>query len=167
VTVLILATMLMMIVAAGLTSLGLDTWAAPTSRHLAFVGIAGLCVALGHSGLLLAYWLGRTSTVAPLFYGLAFWGRVSPCLGRVAEPSGPLGHCPDRRKRHWHCPAQPREIRCVDFDSVEVLQVMPEPDVLRFTFIERQPLCARSGLSANRRNCRHTRVTTQRCRCAR
>jgi drug/metabolite transporter (DMT)-like permease len=77
VTVVILATMLMMIVAAGVMSLGLETWEVPTGRHLAFVGVAGLCVALGHFGLLLAYWLGRTSTVAPFFYSLALWGGVS------------------------------------------------------------------------------------------
>jgi len=77
VTVVILATMLMMIVAAGVISLGLRTWVAPTGRHLAFLGVAGLCVAFGHFGLLLAYWLGRTSTVAPFFYSFALWGVVS------------------------------------------------------------------------------------------
>ena len=77
VTVVILATMLMMIVAAGVMSLGLETWVAPTGRHLAFLGVAGLCVAFGHFGLLLAYWLGRTSTVAPFFYSFALWGVVS------------------------------------------------------------------------------------------
>jgi drug/metabolite transporter (DMT)-like permease len=77
VTVVILATMLMMIVAAGVMSLGLETWVAPTGRHLAFVSVAGVCVAFGHFGLLLAYWLGRTSTVAPFFYSFALWGVVS------------------------------------------------------------------------------------------
>jgi len=77
VTVVILATMLMMTVAAGVMSLGLETWVAPTGRHLAFLGVAGLCVAFGHFGLLLAYWLGRTSTVAPFFYSFALWGVVS------------------------------------------------------------------------------------------
>ena len=77
VTVVILATMLMMIVAAGVISLGLRTWVAPTGRHLAFLGVAGLCVAFGHFGLLLTYWLGRTSTVAPFFYSFALWGVVS------------------------------------------------------------------------------------------
>ena len=77
VTVVILATMLMMIVAAGVMSLGLETWVAPTGRHLAFLGVAGLCVAFGHFGLLLAYWLGRTGMVAPFFYSFALWGVVS------------------------------------------------------------------------------------------
>jgi drug/metabolite transporter (DMT)-like permease len=77
VTVLILATMLMMIVAAGVMSLGLETWVAPTGRHLTFLGVAGLCVAFGHFGLLLAYWLGHTSTIAPFFYSFALWGVLS------------------------------------------------------------------------------------------
>jgi drug/metabolite transporter (DMT)-like permease len=77
VTVVILATMLMLTAAAGAMSLGIETWAAPTGRHLAFVGLAGLLVALGHSGLLLAYRLGRTASVAPFFYSFALWGVVS------------------------------------------------------------------------------------------
>jgi drug/metabolite transporter (DMT)-like permease len=32
---------------------------------------------LGHSGLLLAYRLGRTGSVAPFFYSFALWGVVS------------------------------------------------------------------------------------------
>src|SRR6266702_2673492 len=77
VTVVILATMLMMIVAAGVMSLGLETWVAPTGRHLVFLGGRRMSVAFGHFGLLLAYWLGRTSTVAPFFYCFALWGVVS------------------------------------------------------------------------------------------
>jgi drug/metabolite transporter (DMT)-like permease len=70
-------TVLMLTAAAGAMSLGIETWAAPTGRHLAFVGLAGLLVALGHSGLLLAYRLGRTASVAPFFYSFALWGVVS------------------------------------------------------------------------------------------
>jgi drug/metabolite transporter (DMT)-like permease len=76
VTVAILATMLMLM-AAGAMSLGVETWTAPTGRHLAFLGLAGLCVAFGHFGLLLAYRLGRTASVAPFFYSFALWGVVS------------------------------------------------------------------------------------------
>ena len=77
VTVVILATMLMMMVAAGAMSLVVETWMAPTGRHLAFLGLAGLFVAFGHFGLLLAYRLGRTASVAPFFYSFALWGVVS------------------------------------------------------------------------------------------
>jgi drug/metabolite transporter (DMT)-like permease len=75
VTVVILATMLMVMVVAML--LGKETWAAPTGRHLSFVGLAGLFLALGHAGLLLVYRLGRTASVAPLFYCFALWRVVS------------------------------------------------------------------------------------------
>jgi drug/metabolite transporter (DMT)-like permease len=34
-------------------------------------------VTLGHIGLLLAYRLGRTASVAPFFYSFALWGVVS------------------------------------------------------------------------------------------
>jgi drug/metabolite transporter (DMT)-like permease len=87
VTVVILATMLMMIVAAGAMSLGVETWVAPTGRHLAFLGLAGLCVAFGHFGLLLAYRLGRASTVAPFFYSFALWGVASGLIVWGALPN--------------------------------------------------------------------------------
>jgi drug/metabolite transporter (DMT)-like permease len=77
VTVVIFATMLMLMVAAGAMSLGVETWMAPTGGHLAFLGLAGLLVAFGHFGLLLAYRLGRTASVAPFFYSFALWGVVS------------------------------------------------------------------------------------------
>ena len=77
VTVVIFATMLMVMVVAGAMSLGIETWAAPTGRHLTFLGLAGLFLALGHAGLLLAYRLGRTASVAPFFYCFALWGVVS------------------------------------------------------------------------------------------
>jgi drug/metabolite transporter (DMT)-like permease len=50
---------------------------APTARHLIFLGFAGLLLAMGHVGLLLAYRLGRTATIAPFFYSLALWGVMS------------------------------------------------------------------------------------------
>jgi drug/metabolite transporter (DMT)-like permease len=46
-------------------------------RHLAFLGLAGLCVTFGHFGLLLAYRLGRTGIVAPLIHSFALWGLLS------------------------------------------------------------------------------------------
>jgi drug/metabolite transporter (DMT)-like permease len=80
VTVVILATVIMVMVAGGAMSLAVETWAAPTGRHLAFLCLAGLCVTLGHIGLLLAYRLGRTASVAPFFYSFALWGVVAGLL---------------------------------------------------------------------------------------
>jgi drug/metabolite transporter (DMT)-like permease len=82
------ATMLMMTLAAGVMSLGVETWTAPTGRHLAFVGVAGLLVTLGHVGLLLAYRLGRTASVAPFYYSFALWGVVSGLVIWGALPNG-------------------------------------------------------------------------------
>jgi drug/metabolite transporter (DMT)-like permease len=77
VTVVILVTVIMVMVAGGVMSLAVESWAAPTSRHLVLLCLAGLFVTLGHIGLLLAYRLGRTASVAPFFYSLALWGVVS------------------------------------------------------------------------------------------
>ena len=77
VTVVILATVIMVMLAGGAMSLAVETWAAPTGRHLAFLCLAGLFVTLGHIGLLLAYRIGRTASVAPFFYSFALWGVVS------------------------------------------------------------------------------------------
>ena len=77
VTVVILATVIMVMVVGGAMSLAIETWAAPTGRHLAFLCLAGLFVTLGHIGLLLAYRLGRTASVAPFFYSFALWGVVA------------------------------------------------------------------------------------------
>jgi drug/metabolite transporter (DMT)-like permease len=77
VTVVILVTVIMVMLAGGAMSLAVETWTAPTGRHIAFLCLAGLFVTLGHIGLLLAYRLGRTASVAPFFYSFALWGVVA------------------------------------------------------------------------------------------
>jgi drug/metabolite transporter (DMT)-like permease len=71
---------MVMVVAAVLMSLGLESWQAPMGWHLAFLSFAGLFVTLGHVGLLLAYRLGRTAAVAPFFYSFALWAVLSGLL---------------------------------------------------------------------------------------
>jgi drug/metabolite transporter (DMT)-like permease len=80
VTMIILATMVLETAIAGLMSFGLEDWTPPSSVHLTFLGLAGLLVALGHVGLVLAYRLGRTATIAPFFYSFALWGVLSGFL---------------------------------------------------------------------------------------
>jgi drug/metabolite transporter (DMT)-like permease len=63
----------MVMAAAAAMSLGFESWRAPTGRHLAYLGFAGLLVTFGHVGLLLAFRLGRTAAVAPFFYSFALW----------------------------------------------------------------------------------------------
>ena len=77
VTVVILATVIMVMAVSGAMSLAVESWTPPTGRHLGFLGLAGLFVTLGHIGLLLAYRLGRTASVAPFFYSFALWGVVA------------------------------------------------------------------------------------------
>jgi drug/metabolite transporter (DMT)-like permease len=71
------ATNMMVMAVAAAMSIGFESWQAPTGRHLAFLGFAGLFVTFGHVGLLLAYRLGRTAAVAPFFYSFALWGVLS------------------------------------------------------------------------------------------
>jgi len=77
VTVVIFATMVMVMLAGGLASLLTETWVPPGARHLAFLALAGSLLAVGQIALLLAYRLGRTSTIAPFFYSFALWGVVA------------------------------------------------------------------------------------------
>jgi drug/metabolite transporter (DMT)-like permease len=71
------ATNVMVMVVAAAMSLALESWQAPTGRHIAYLGFAGLFVTFGHVGLLLAYRLGRTAAVAPFFYSFALWAVLS------------------------------------------------------------------------------------------
>jgi drug/metabolite transporter (DMT)-like permease len=81
------ATNAMVMVVAGLTSFGLESWRPPADWHLAFLGFAGLFVTLGHVGLLLAYRLGRTAAVAPFFYSFALWAVLSGVVVFGALPN--------------------------------------------------------------------------------
>jgi len=87
VTVVVLATTLLVTTAAGTMSLCVETWVAPSGRHLSYLGAAGLLVTLGHAGLLLAYRLGRTALIAPFFYSFALWGVVAGVVVWGALPS--------------------------------------------------------------------------------
>ena len=87
VTVVAFATTVMVMAAAAVLSLSVETWTAPTGRHLAFLSAAGLFVTLGHAGLLLAYRLGRTAVIAPFFYSFALWGVVSGLIVWRALPN--------------------------------------------------------------------------------
>jgi drug/metabolite transporter (DMT)-like permease len=87
VSVVTLATTVMVMLASGAMSLGFEAWSPPTGRHLAFLAAAGLFVTLGHAGLLLAYRLGRTTTIAPFFYSFALWGVAAGAIVWGALPN--------------------------------------------------------------------------------
>jgi drug/metabolite transporter (DMT)-like permease len=71
------ATNVMVMAGAAASSLAFETWAAPSGRHLLYLGLAGLFVTFGHIAVLSAYRLGRTAVVAPFFYGFAVWGVLA------------------------------------------------------------------------------------------
>jgi drug/metabolite transporter (DMT)-like permease len=77
VSVVTFATALMVMLVSGAMSVGVETWIGPTAQHLFFLTLAGLFVALGQAGLLLAYRLGETASVAPFFYSFALWGVIA------------------------------------------------------------------------------------------
>jgi hypothetical protein len=78
-------------VTAGAMSLGLETWVAPTGCHLACLGFAGLSLTFGQAGILLAYRLGRASTVAPFFSSFVLWGVVPGLIVQSRLPSRGIG----------------------------------------------------------------------------
>lgn len=77
VTIVVLATNLMVTLASGALTLWQERWVAPGASQLAFLGAAGVLVTLGHAGVLLAYRLGRASAIAPFFYSFVLWGLVA------------------------------------------------------------------------------------------
>ena len=87
VTVVALATNLMVMLASGAMSLSVETWTPPTGRHVWFLAIAGVLVTCGHAGLLLAYRLGRTTVIAPFFYSFAPWALLSGLIVWGALPN--------------------------------------------------------------------------------
>ncbi|HTT13024.1 MAG TPA: DMT family transporter [Burkholderiaceae bacterium] len=87
VTVVAFATTIMVMAVSAALSLSVETWTAPTSRHLAFLGAAGLFVTLGHAGLLAAYRLGPTTLIAPFFYSFAPWAVLSGLIVWGALPN--------------------------------------------------------------------------------
>jgi drug/metabolite transporter (DMT)-like permease len=95
VVVVTFATNLMVMAAAAAMSLGVETWVVPTGRHIAFLGLAGLFVTFGHVGILLAYRLGRTATVAPFFTASRFGQCYQACSsGTTCQTPWPLRESP-------------------------------------------------------------------------
>lgn len=87
VSVITLATTLMVLTSAGALSWATEPWAAPTGRHLVFLGAAGVLVTLGNAAVMLAYRIGRAAAVAPFFYSFAVWGVLSGVVVWGAWPN--------------------------------------------------------------------------------
>jgi len=80
VTIMTLATLILQTLVAGPLSFAFEEPAAPSLRHAIYLVLAALVLVLGHIGLLTAYRLGRTATVAPFFYSFALWALLSGLL---------------------------------------------------------------------------------------
>ena len=68
---------LVVLLGAGLVHLLFEDWVAPTTRHLALLGGAGLFLFGGHFFIFMAYRIGPASTVAPFYYFFTFWAVIS------------------------------------------------------------------------------------------
>lgn len=82
------ATNVMVMSAGGLMSAGFEAWVVPSARHLAFLGLAGVFLTLGHVGVISAYRYGRTAAVAPFFYSFAVWGVLAGFIVWNTLPNG-------------------------------------------------------------------------------
>jgi drug/metabolite transporter (DMT)-like permease len=71
--VVILATSVIVMVAAAAMTTLTERWVAPSGRDVLFLFAAGLLVSLGHLAIFLAYRFGTAGAVAPFFYSFAVW----------------------------------------------------------------------------------------------
>jgi drug/metabolite transporter (DMT)-like permease len=77
VIVVTVATSALATVAAGLFHATTETWEMLPPRQLFYAVSAGVFIALGQVGVVLAYRYASTTTIAPLFYSFAVWSVAS------------------------------------------------------------------------------------------
>ena len=77
VIVVTVATSALVTVAAGILHFSTETWGVMKPLQLFYVTAAGLFIALGQVGVVLAYRYASTTTIAPLFYSFAVWSVAS------------------------------------------------------------------------------------------
>lgn len=77
VIVVTVATSALVTVAAGILHFSTETWGMMKPLQLFYVTAAGLFIALGQVGVVLAYRYASTTTIAPLFYSFAVWSVAS------------------------------------------------------------------------------------------
>ena len=85
VIVVTVATSALVTVAAGILHFSTETWGVMKPLQLFYVTAAGLFIALGQVGVVLAYRYASTTTIAPLFYSFAVWSVAS---GFFVRPGG-------------------------------------------------------------------------------
>jgi drug/metabolite transporter (DMT)-like permease len=77
VLVVTVSTSAMVLIASGLLHATFETWVAPSPHEASFILAAGTLVGIGQVGVVLAYRLASTATIAPLFYSFAIWSVLA------------------------------------------------------------------------------------------
>ena len=87
------ATILTVMVCAGVAHLLFEVWQQPSSQALLFVAGAGLFLACGQFFLFLSYRTGATGAVAPFIYTFALWAVISGVVvfGTLPNPLALFG----------------------------------------------------------------------------
>ncbi|MBL8597713.1 MAG: DMT family transporter [Devosia sp.] len=71
------ATLLLVMVGSGITTLLFEDWVAPSPYHLLLLAGSGLFLSLGHLFIFLSYRNAATSAVAPFYYLFSVWAVLS------------------------------------------------------------------------------------------
>jgi drug/metabolite transporter (DMT)-like permease len=71
------ATLLLVMVGAGVATFVLEDWVMPTTRHVLLLAGSGLFLSLGHLFIFLSYRNAATSAVAPFYYLFSVWAVLS------------------------------------------------------------------------------------------
>jgi drug/metabolite transporter (DMT)-like permease len=87
------ATILTVMIGAGIAHLLFEEWQAPSATTLAYAAAAGLFLTFGQFFLFLSYRTGATSAVAPFFYMFAVWAVISGVVvfGSLPNPLALFG----------------------------------------------------------------------------
>jgi drug/metabolite transporter (DMT)-like permease len=71
------ATLLLVLVGAGIATFVFEDWVMPSPRHLLLLAGSGLFLSLGHLFIFMSYRTGATSAVAPFYYLFSVWAVTS------------------------------------------------------------------------------------------
>jgi drug/metabolite transporter (DMT)-like permease len=71
------ATLLLVMVGAGMAHVIFEDWVMPSTRHLLLLAGSGLFLSLGHLFIFMSYRSGATSAVAPFYYLFSVWAVLS------------------------------------------------------------------------------------------
>jgi drug/metabolite transporter (DMT)-like permease len=74
------ATLLLVMVGAGITTFVFEDWVMPTTRHLLLLVGSGFFLSLGHLFIFMSYRNAATGAVAPFYYLFSVWAVLSGLL---------------------------------------------------------------------------------------